>query len=102
MEGSDDIGHLIEMLIVTGDELKQELGAAGMMRDAAATLSQRTPVAEMNESAEAALLRLLPDIARLYTMAQERTVHAGFLLPGMAAAAEPVASVDDDDDDGLF
>jgi len=54
------------------------------------------------DTAEAIGRLLLPAIGRFYTMAREREVHAGFLLPGMAIAT-PVATVaDDDDDDGLF
>ena len=60
---------------------------------------------------EEALRELLIAIGRSYTMADERRVHDGFLLPGMTplaaaagASALPGAGSDNDGafDDGLF
>lgn len=102
-EGGDDTRSLIDLLAHTRAELSGELTSSDVMEAAARTLSLRSPSTALAESAEAPLRALLPQIARLYTMASEREVHAAFLLPGMetVAAASPSAE-EDEDDDGLF
>ena len=100
MESGDDARHLKTLLVSTNEELAREHSVTAAMELAADTLLQRTPPVPLNDAADASLRLLLPRIAAMYTMAQERTIHAQFLLPGMEAA--PTAEVDDDDDDGLF
>lgn len=102
VDGGDNARQLIDLLDHVGDELARELSVKTMMEAASQTLAYRTPELDMTDEADAALRVLLPEIAKLYTMASERGVHASFLLPGMAVAAVPSAVVDDDDDDGLF
>lgn len=100
MEGSDDARHLGALLMATMQELEREDAVTAALGRAAGTLAGRTPPAPMTPGAEATLRELLPRIGAMYTMAQERTIHAAFLLPGMDGVGAPV--VDDDDDDGLF
>lgn len=100
MEGSDDARHLGALLTATMQELEREDAVTAALGRAAGTLAGRTPPAPMTPGAEATLRELLPRIGAMYTMAQERTIHAAFLLPGMDGVGAPV--VDDDDDDGLF
>lgn len=100
-ENGDDTRHLGELLTATAAELTEELSVTDVMGKAADRLLVDAPAAAMTPETDASLRLLLPGIGALYTMAQERLIHADFLLPGMAVAA--VASVvEDDDDDGLF
>lgn len=102
IESGDDARHLMRLLEMTADALHEELGVTQTFEAVALTLSLRTPPVAMTDAADAALRVLLPEIARLYTMAQERDIHARFLLPGMEVAAQANAVEIDDDDDGLF
>lgn len=52
-----------------------------------ATAALARPPVTLDTDDEAWLCRVLPQIGALYTLAAERQVHAGFLLPGMSAAA---------------
>lgn len=101
--GGDDARELIELLSAVADEIGAEMALGGKMRDAALLLGAR-PVAEVQSAmANAVLTDLLPRIAALYTMAQERDVHAAH-VPAAFAATMPAAAavIADDDDDGLF
>ncbi|EZP48658.1 hypothetical protein [Sphingomonas sp. RIT328] len=98
-DGGTDARALIAALDTTGGTLSGELAVGAAIRaagDRLATLAAPAPD-DLPEPVDAALRDLLGAIAGTYTMASERDVHAGFLLPGMTiAVAEPV------DDDGLF
>jgi hypothetical protein len=100
MEGSDDARHLGALLMSTVGELANEEAVAAAMGQVAERLARRTPPLPMTDDAEAALRQLLPRIAAMYTMAQERTIHAQCLPPGIEAEA-PIED-EDEDDDGLF
>lgn len=99
--GRDDARHLTTLLDDVADELTGELAVRDAMAAAARAFEHRTLPGELTEDAAAMLATLLPAIAAMYTMASEREVHAGFLLPGMAASLPP-AVADEEDDDGLF
>lgn len=99
--GGDDARQLITLLDGVADELGGELAVRDAIAAAAGAIARRTPPADLTDDAAAMLATLLPAIAAMYTMASEREVHAGFVLPGMAAPAPP-ADADDEDDDGLF
>jgi hypothetical protein len=47
-------------------------------------------------------MEVLPRIGALYTMAQEREVHAAALPAHLAGSVSVATPADDDDDDGLF
>lgn len=99
-EGGDDARQLIELLAIAGDEIGAELQLGAMMRQAAIILSATPPVGALSDAATMALGMLLPQIGALYTMAQERDVHAANVPPGFAVASAVVE--EDEDDDGLF
>ncbi|MEA1084972.1 hypothetical protein SFC76_11940 [Sphingomonas sp. CD22] len=101
LQGGDDAQRLVELVEATAVDLAQELSLTGTMEEASAILAERaSDLPELTPDDEGALHAVLPTIAKLYTMAAERDVHARFLLPGMATTAH--AANDDDDDDGLF
>jgi hypothetical protein len=101
LQGGDDAQRLVELVEATAVDLAQELSLTGTMEEASAILAERAgDLPELTPDDEGALHAVLPAIAKLYTMAAERDVHARFLLPGMATTAH--AANDDDDDDGLF
>ncbi|MEH3106621.1 MAG: hypothetical protein PGN09_04850 [Sphingomonas fennica] len=108
MTGGDDARQLIGLIEATAEGLERELGIGAVIERAAAALADRAEALGGTPDAEeqAALERMLPDIARLYTMAAEREVHALFLLPGMTMASAAAGAGDEaqeeDDDDGLF
>ena len=103
VQGADDADQLVALVAATSGDLRQELAVTDVMAAAMDSLSQRTPATALTDAAEATLHVLLPAIGRFYTMAQERAVHARFLLPGMETVASAAAVADDDDDDdGLF
>ncbi|KQM28638.1 MULTISPECIES: hypothetical protein [unclassified Sphingomonas] len=99
-EGGDDARQLIELLAIAGDEIGAELELGATMRQAAIVLSATPPVDVLSDDATAALGELLPRIFALYTMAQERDVHAANVPAAFAVASAAVE--EDDDDDGLF
>jgi hypothetical protein len=110
-KGGGDALRVVSSLESSAADLNRELGFAETLNVAAERLSlyaaqaapEQADGSELNEADHAALAELLPWAAGLYTMAAERTIHAAYLLPGMAAAAPPVIAVTfDDDDDGLF
>ncbi|NYD92114.1 hypothetical protein [Sphingomonas melonis] len=98
-DGGNDARALIDALDTAGGDLSGQLAVGSAIRAAGERLSvlgNRAPD-KLSDAADAALRDLLQRIAASYTMASERDVHAGFLLPGMAiAVAEAI------DDDGLF
>jgi hypothetical protein len=101
LQGGDDAQRLVELVEATTVDLGQELALTGTMEVAAVMLSSRaSDVPAVTGDEEGELHAVLPAIAKLYTMAGERDVHARFLLPGMAPTVH--AANDDDDDDGLF
>lgn len=99
-EGGDDARQLIELLTITGDEIGAELALGATMRQAAVVLSTSTLTPDLSEEALSALGTLLPQIGALYTMAQERDIHAANVPAGFAVASAAVE--EDEDDDGLF
>jgi len=106
-EGRDDAQQVIAIIDGTSGNLARELALSDGMKNAGARLAAFATVdAVLPDAADATLRALLVTIGGLYTMAQERHVHAGYLLPGMEpAVGMPAGSdglSDDDDDDGLF
>ncbi len=99
-EGGDDARQLIELLTITGDEIGAELALGATMRQAAIVLSASTLSPDLSDDTLVTLGTLLPQIATLYTMAQERDIHAANVPPGFAVASAVVE--EDEDDDGLF
>ncbi|MBB4153206.1 hypothetical protein GGQ80_001094 [Sphingomonas jinjuensis] len=106
--GGEEAQHIIASLRSSAANLNdqrvfvQTLGAAA---DSLLLSAQtRSPDSEVRTPAdEEALEELLPWAAKLYTMASERLIHTGFLLPGMVPpVTAAVAMSDFDDDDGLF
>jgi hypothetical protein len=100
--GGDDARQIIEMLASVGDEIGAEMALGGKMRDAALVLGVMPAMSDPSEAATAILADVLPRIAALYTMAQEREVHAAYLPAHLAPAPAVAAVAEDDDDDGLF
>ncbi|WP_267380559.1 MULTISPECIES: hypothetical protein [unclassified Sphingomonas] len=103
--GSDDANEVIAIIDQTSAELADELALSDAIRQAGSSLALAAgDDTALPDRADAVLRDLLPRIADLYTMAQERGVHDEFLLAGMS----PVGSVSsddglfDEDDDGLF
>ena len=101
-QGADDSRQFVRLVTGAIEDLRRELAVTDVMTAAIDALSHRRPHAPLTDTAEAALRRLLPAIGRFYTMAREREVHTGFLLPGMDIATPVVTVTEDDDDDGLF
>ena len=107
-EGRDDARQVIEMLCEAEDGLKSELALGDKMKAASESLAAFAgPEAELIEAACEPLQGLLSAMSRLYTMKQERDIHARFLLPGSETTSAGASSNDglfddDDDDDGLF
>lgn len=99
-EGGDDARQLIELLTTTGDEIGAELELGATMRQSAIVLAVSTLPHDLSEDALATLGTLLPQIAALYTMAQERDIHAANVPPCFVVASAVVE--EDEDDDGLF
>ncbi|MBY9062046.1 hypothetical protein K7957_03765 [Sphingomonas yunnanensis] len=99
--GGDEAARLVEVVRTTASELAAELALSDTMAALAAALTARAGEdAALTAADESSLREVLPAIARLYTMAGERQIHASYQLPGMdAVLAAPVA---DDEDDGLF
>lgn len=101
--GGDDARQLIELLSAVGDEIGAEMALGGRMRDAALLLAARPTIEHPGPVASAVLADLLPRIAALYTMAQEREVHAAHVPAAFVGTIPtPVSTAVDDDDDGLF
>ncbi|MBH9536715.1 hypothetical protein [Novosphingopyxis sp. YJ-S2-01] len=109
-QGRADASHLIELLNRTGTDLADELALEEAMLSAGDGLSALARGApEPCEAALDHLAVLLPQIAKLYSMAQERDIHRAF-----SPIPEPVVDDldaddlglfgddDDDEDDGLF
>jgi len=98
----------VTMLRSAGRGLTEEFTLGDTLERLADDLEIRSPDLPLSEAAIALLHDLLPRIARSYTMASERVLHDGFLLPGMdpisatSSAGASTDSADDDDDDGLF
>ncbi|MGN7158758.1 hypothetical protein [Sphingomonas sp. SAFR-052] len=99
-EGGDDARQLIELLTITGDEIGAELELGATMRQSAIVLAVTTLPQDLSDEAMTALATLLPQIGTLYTMAQERDIHAANVPPRFVVASAVVE--EDEDDDGLF
>lgn len=99
-EGGDDARQLIELLTITGDEIGAELELGATMRQSAIVLAVTTLPQDLSDEAMTALATLLPQIGSLYTMAQERDIHAANVPPRFVVASAVVE--EDEDDDGLF
>ncbi|MDJ0276171.1 hypothetical protein QLH51_05040 [Sphingomonas sp. 2R-10] len=99
-EGGDDARQLTELLAIAADEIGAELQLGATMRQAAIVLSATPPVDALSDAATFALGTLLPQIGALYTMAQERDVHAANVPADFVVASAVVE--EEDDDDGLF
>ena len=103
LAGGDDAERLVEIVQATALELAEELALTDAMASASATLALRADDADaLTAEDETSLRAVLPGIARLYTMAREREIHAPFQLPGMELALVAPVAAEDDDDDGLF
>ncbi|WP_137679818.1 hypothetical protein [Aurantiacibacter suaedae] len=104
----EDASRVVDMLERTSMELVDKLSLSKTIKVISRALQAMIPEVQESEPSEAAstMLRgLLPQIAKLYTMAKEREVHGRFLLPDMVEAAAPASAADEDDglfDDGLF
>lgn len=105
-EGRADARQVIEMLDEAEDVLRTELALGSRMMAAAATLASFAESgAVLSEPAFEPLRGLLDSVSRLYTMKQERNIHALYVLPGtelVVAAAESGDAFTGDEDDGLF
>lgn len=102
VQGADDSRQFVRLVAGAIEDLRRELTVTDVMTAAIDALSNRRPPAPLTDTGEAILRLLLPAIGRFYTMAREREVHAGFLLPGMDIATPAVTATEEDDDDGLF
>lgn len=101
--GGDEAQRIISVLQRDVGALQDEQAFADTLDVGAVVLNRQAQDADLTPEDEEALHRLLPWAAKLYTMACEREVHAGFVLPGMDSPVAAVADVSfDDDDDGLF
>ena len=100
--GGDDARQIMELLSAVGDEIGAEMALGGKMRDAAAVLAAAPSLGDPSPAATAALMEVLPRIGALYTMAQEREVHAAALPAHLAGPVSVATPAEDDDDDGLF
>jgi hypothetical protein len=96
------MAQLDDAVAVVGDEDH----LTRTLQPAIAALSRPVPL--LDDADESWLQHVLPRIGKLYTMAAEREVHAGFALHdaygdahGDAVEPEPVAAVEQDED-GLF
>ncbi|WP_028967091.1 hypothetical protein [Sphingomonas phyllosphaerae] len=100
--GGDEARRIIATLQEDVGALQHEQGFADQLDVGAVVLNRQAMATELSAADEEVLRRLLPWAAGLYTMASEREIHAGFLLPGMEQPAAPPPPAFDDDDDGLF
>ena len=104
----EDANRVVDMLERTSMELVDKLSLSETIKAISSALKAMIPEADQTEPNEATsnmLSGLLPQIAKLYTMAKEREVHRRFLLPDMIEADAPGSSEAEEDDpfdDGLF
>ena len=103
-KSADDARQFVDALHIACDDLSREMAVAIVMGDAAQALSPDPEPVAVADAAIGAVRDALTRIAGLYTMASERAVHGGFLMPGMdpAPAITPTASDDDLFDDAFF
>jgi len=99
--GSSSGRKLIAQLDAIASGVGENLARDRTLMAASADFAAIAP-APLDDRSEAWLVAILPGIAARYTMAAEREVHARFLLPSMATAAEPASLGGDTDEDGLF
>lgn len=100
--GGDEARRIISVLQHDVGELQRAHGFADTLEIGSTVLLRQAGDEPLTPDDEEALHVLLPWAARLYTMASERDIHAGFLLPGMDAPVTAPPPAFDDDDDGLF
>jgi hypothetical protein len=103
MAGSgEEARRIVAALDHSVEELHEQQMFISALEAASGSLHDCTEGHEALGGADVASLHtLLPWIAGLYTMAREREIHAGFLLPGMTMrASDRVAP--QEDEDGLF
>ncbi|MBO9499102.1 MAG: hypothetical protein J7483_06575 [Novosphingobium sp.] len=101
-EGGLDAHELVEWLEEAAARLRSELALGGSFRAAAAQLEMLADEAEaaaVPNGSDSVLRMILERVGTLYSMAREREVHRGFLLPGMDFAKAPPV---EEDEDGLF
>lgn len=100
----NDAASVAEVLDAAVDAVDCEATFAGSLDailDQFLTIAQ--PLAEDDRDLVGPAQTLLDQIAGLYTMAQERTVHQRYAPRGdLAACASDTVDLDDDEDDGLF
>jgi hypothetical protein len=99
----DTAGEIVGLLRDTSARLGASLAieeVVGRLTHVLEALAVAGPVADGHGDAE--LQAFLAQIARLYTMASERTVHGRFAAGGEAVAATSAGATPEDDDDALF
>jgi methyl-accepting chemotaxis protein len=98
------MAQLDAVAAVVGDEDRLVQALARISRPAASALS--SPASMLDAAAQEWLRDVLPRIGALYTMAEERTIHAGFAVPGMAVEPlqtdTPLVEAVEQDEDGFF
>lgn len=96
-------GGVLDALHEAADMLEASLRSSDLIHQISEQIAQRHGDAGP-EAAEGAIAGLMEALAGCYTMAEERTIHNRFLLPGMEPLGqEPTgSSIGDDDDDAFF
>lgn len=90
--------NLVSSLARAGEKLDFKEALVDVVYEAADALKERAGEVEADSCGiEEPLQEILDRVARTYTMARERAVHAEFTLPGTSpVVAEPEPAVDDD------
>lgn len=100
----DRVGSIIERSVA---QVAAQGGLANLLRNARLKLSQLGGAPEARRADAEAMMPLLAELARLYTMAREREIHAQFAPLDGAGAKEPstagvAAATPDSSDDGAL
>lgn len=100
---SDQLGSSLALAI---DALEEAGMLEAPMRNLSSVLQGAGSDCQPVDGDKAVLLQtMLDDLARSYTMADERLIHNQALVPGLngiAIAPDVTLAPDDDEDDGLF